>query len=253
MNTVARSGLLCYGVALVAIGAIHFISGHSPSGLMPMPDTAPGHELYRYLDGIILVITGACLVLSVRTLWAALTAAALLFVMYLFLGLVREIVNPGDSVSWTGPAEILCLCAGALIVARGSGARAWTFFAARCLLALGLCIIGIEHFIYAKGVATIVPAWFPWRVFWAYFVGAALIGLAISLLGNVFLKWTSLLAAIMFLSWLPLLHGPRVAANPQTETEWTSFFVALAVGGIFLILSGSARPSPQPLSQTAPI
>jgi uncharacterized membrane protein len=54
-------------------------------------------------------------------------------------------------------------------------------YSGRFLLALPMMIFGIEHFVFAKFVATLVPTWIPWHMFWTYFVGVALIasGLAI--------------------------------------------------------------------------
>src|SRR5215472_11313433 len=43
------------------------------------------------------------------------------------------------------------------------------------LFAIAMAIFGADHFVFAKFVATIVPAWIPWHEFWTYFVGVALI------------------------------------------------------------------------------
>jgi hypothetical protein len=41
----------------------------------------------------------------------------------------------------------------------------------------------------------------------------------------------------MFLLWVVVLHAPRVAASPHNGDEWSSLFVALALGGGALILA----------------
>jgi uncharacterized membrane protein len=40
----------------------------------------------------------------------------------------------------------------------------------------------IMHFKFAQFVAGIVPAWMPWRLFWAYFTGVALCVAGISII-----------------------------------------------------------------------
>ena len=38
--------------------------------------------------------------------------------------------------------------------------------------AVPIAAFGTEHFTVTKGIASIVPAWIPWHVFWVYLVGA---------------------------------------------------------------------------------
>ena len=39
------------------------------------------------------------------------------------------------------------------------------------LFSIAFIIFGAQHFIYADFVATLVPRWMSWHLFWAYFVG----------------------------------------------------------------------------------
>lgn len=250
MYSIVRTGLFIYGVALVAIGIIHFAFGHSPVGLIPIPDTTPGYAVLFSLNGAILIIAGGCLAAAVQVRWAAFLAAALFFVLYLFLGLPKEVLHPTDPASWTGAAELICLCGGALICGQAmGGAGAWMdklFGAGKYLLALGLVVFGIQHFQYAEYVAALITAWIPWKLFWTYFVAVAFFATALSLVLNVLVRLSSLLMALMFFLWVLVLHGPLVAAHLGVEPQWTSAFIALGMGAIFLVLYGPAprgRPS----------
>lgn len=36
-----------------------------------------------------------------------------------------------------------------------------------------MVVVGVQHLHFATFVATLVPAWIPWRFFWACFVGGS--------------------------------------------------------------------------------
>jgi hypothetical protein len=42
----------------------------------------------------------------------------------------------------------------------------------------------------------------------------------------------------MFFLWVAVVHIPRVVASPHTESEWTSCFIALAIGASAWLLAG---------------
>jgi hypothetical protein len=44
-----------------------------------------------------------------------------------------------------------------------------------------IAAFGTEHFTLTTAIASIVPKWIPWHLFWAYFVGACFIAAALSL------------------------------------------------------------------------
>jgi hypothetical protein len=45
-----------------------------------------------------------------------------------------------------------------------------------------MLVYPIFHFLYGPGVATIVPPWIPWRLFWTYFTGATISAAGLSIL-----------------------------------------------------------------------
>src|SRR6267378_1049524 len=79
-------------------------------------------------------------------------------------------------------------------------------------------------------------SWIPARLFWANAVGIAFIATTLSLLTNIKARLAATLLGLMFLTWVLILHLPRVAAAPHNGNEWTSAFVALAMcGGAWMI------------------
>ena len=106
-----------------------------------------------------------------------------------------------------------------------------------------LIVFGIDHFLYAEGVATLVPDWIPFHLFWTYFAGAALIGAGVSIVLRIQVKLVGILAGTMIFTWLLLLHIPRAVIMPELQNgnEITSVFQALAFSGIAFVLAFGYR------------
>src|SRR2546425_9204122 len=101
----------------------------------------------------------------------------------------------------------------------------------RIFVAISLVVFGVQHFIYGGFVATLVPAWIPGRLFWAYFVGVAFFAAASSIATRKSAGLAATLLGLMFFSWVFVVHLPRVAASSHNGNEWTSALVALAMCG----------------------
>src|SRR5271170_4070561 len=54
--------------------------------------------------------------------------------------------------------------------------------------AASLALFGAEHIVSAQSFMQIVPPWMPARLFWAYFVGFALIAAALSIIFTRFVR-----------------------------------------------------------------
>jgi uncharacterized membrane protein len=145
----------------------------------------------------------------------------------------RIVANPHDPGPWTSGFEILAMCGAALVVA---GALVGL---GRILFASLLVVVGVQHFYYAKFVATLVPAWIPAHLFWAYFVGAAFFAAAIAIAFRLQMRLAATLLGLMFFLWVIGLHAPRVLAARHNGNEWTSALVALAMCGGSWVIAGS--------------
>jgi uncharacterized membrane protein YphA (DoxX/SURF4 family) len=110
----------------------------------------------------------------------------------------------------------------------------------RILVAVSLVVFGVQHIIYGGFVATLVPAFMPGRLFWAYFVGAAFFAAAIGILTRMLARPAATMLGVMFFLFLILLHIPRIFVHPRDGNEWTSGFVALGMcGGAWIVASAS--------------
>jgi uncharacterized membrane protein len=110
----------------------------------------------------------------------------------------------------------------------------------RVFVAVSLLVFGVQHFIYGGFVATLVPAFMPGRLFWAYFVGVAFIAAAIGILTRMLARPAATMLGVMFFLFVVLLHIPRIIGNSRDGNEWTSGFVALAACGGAWILASAA-------------
>ena len=109
----------------------------------------------------------------------------------------------------------------------------------RVFYGVPLIVFGIQHFLYAQFISTLIPVWIPRHLFWAYFVGTAFIAAAVSIATKGQARLAAILLGAMFLSWVIIVHAPRVAVHLRNGNEWTSAFIALAMCGGAWIVAGT--------------
>jgi uncharacterized membrane protein YphA (DoxX/SURF4 family) len=85
-----------------------------------------------------------------------------------------------------------------------------------------------------------VPSYMPWRLFWAYFVGFALIAASLSIATKIQVRWSGLLFGIMMFLFVALIHIPGVHARPHERIPWTIVFREMSFGGGGWALAGTA-------------
>jgi uncharacterized membrane protein len=113
----------------------------------------------------------------------------------------------------------------------------------RAFMASLLVVVGVQHFMYAGFVSTLVPAWIPWRLFWAYFVGVAFFAAAVGILVEKLTRPVGTLLGVMFLVFVVTTHLPRIVMHSRNGNEWTSGLVALAMcGGAWIVAKTSRLP-----------
>ena len=105
-------------------------------------------------------------------------------------------------------------------------------------VAAALAAFGAEHIAGASFIQKVVPAWMPGQLFWAYFVGVALMAAAVSLLAMRYVRLTAVMLTIMFVLFVLMLHLPRVAANPRDRISWAVALRDLTFAGGALCLAG---------------
>jgi hypothetical protein len=61
----------------------------------------------------------------------------------------------------------------------------------------------------------------PWRLFWVYFVGCALIAASLSIATKIEVRWSGLLFGIMMFLFVAMIHLRGALANPHDRIIWT--------------------------------
>ena len=105
--------------------------------------------------------------------------------------------------------------------------------------AVPIAAFGTEHFTLSSGIASIVPAWIPWHVFWVYLVGACLIAAAFSLVTGIGVRLSSSLLALMFFLFVVLMDIPGLMRNPHNRFAMILTFRELSFGAGPLALAAS--------------
>lgn len=250
MNTLLPLGRLFFAIPMMVFGVQYLVYARFVSGLPPVPPAIPGHPFWAYFTGVVLIVAGMSIATNLKARLYATLLAVMFFLCAILLHAPVLAAHPRNGSEWAGAFEVLAICGGALVLA-GTLPIEWTLVQrwgdalnnmtrlGQYLFALSLVIFGTEHFIFARFVATLVPSWIPWHLFWAYFTGVAFLAAAASIFTRMQAHIAATLLGTMFLLWVLLLHIPRVATHPYDGAEWTSAFVALAMCGAAFVLAGT--------------
>ena len=108
--------------------------------------------------------------------------------------------------------------------------------------AVPLAVFGALHLSAAHGLMSMVPSYMPWHLFWAYFVGVALLSASLSIATKLQVRWSGLLFGTMMFLFVAMLHIPRVLANPRDRIAWVIVIREMSFAGGGWILAGNAMP-----------
>src|SRR5271155_6003152 len=121
--------------------------------------------------------------------------------------------------------------AGVAILVVGLVAARAAFLAARgldklivlgpALVAGSIASFGGEHLGIAKAIAQGVPSYMPWRLFWAYFVGVALLAAGLSFAVGKCVRWSAPSLSLMIGLFVLMLSLPAVVEHPRNLLSWT--------------------------------
>jgi uncharacterized membrane protein len=105
--------------------------------------------------------------------------------------------------------------------------------------AIPLAIFGAEHLSSQQFLLALVPSYMPWRMFWVYFVGFALIAASLSIATHHQVRWSGLLFGAMMFLFVAMLHLPG-AITTGGRIPWTIVVREMAFGGAGWVLAGIA-------------
>ena len=247
MQELFKAGKYLFAFSIIAFGIIQFGVQEFMKGFLPMPESLPARMFFLNFISTLFVAGGILMCIRKTMYRAGLMIGILLFVLLIYPHLVTLLGDIRNPNPWTSTAEDLALASGAFIIAgddRKPSASSGKSVLARngkILFAISLIVFAVQHFLYADFIATLVPSWIPFKLFWAYFIGVAFSLASISILIGVKTRLASALLGCMFLFWVIFLHLPRVAAATHIEPEKTSMFIALAMCGVFFTIASEGE------------
>src|SRR6202042_3369693 len=103
-----------------------------------------------------------------------------------------------------------------------------------------LAVFGALHLAAAKALATMVPSYMPWPLFWAYFFGFALLAASLSISTKILVRWSGLLFGIAMFCFVAMMDVPGSLANPRDRFGWTLALREMTFGAGGWILAGNA-------------
>jgi uncharacterized membrane protein len=256
MKMLIKTGRICFAIGLAGFGIQQFVyPGFRPFLIPHWPDWLPDSQIFVYLSSLVLLFAAASVITNIRPKQTSLALGAFFLILFIIFHVPLQLSeNPGQLGAWTNALKILGFAGGAFVVAGSypyydinTEYRPSVFMQllekivpfGSIFFSIMLAIFGIDHFLYAQFVVTLVPEWIPFHMFWTYFSAVALIGAGVAIILKVQTRLVGILTGIMIFSWFLILHIPRAIAQPDADNgnEVTSVFQALAFSGVGFILA----------------
>jgi uncharacterized membrane protein len=273
MGNLARIARIFFAVCIAGLAAQQFDDGEFRPVLIPAYTSHfPGETILVYLLSVLLLLAAVAILLKKNDAIASILLGFLFLALLLFCHIPYEgWVDPAGRQSigaWNNAFKESALAgsafvvAGSLILEQPFDKKTWRSIPAKVLIPLGsilfsitITVFGIEHFLYAEFVKTLVPDWIPGPLFWTYFAAVALVGSGSAILFQTRSRLAAMLLGIMIFLWVLLLHIPRAAVAPATDkgNELTSVFEALGFSGIAVLIACSYKPRMQSQAVIIPV
>lgn len=254
MGTLLNPGRVLFALAIVALGVETLVCsryvGHSLGPrykVIPALPWLPAIPWLAWTFGTVWIICGIGLFSGRGLLIASRALGTLLILCALVLEVPKNVADPGSISLRTTVFEPLALASLAWLLPGWGSVSSLLARASRYLLAVSLIVFGVDHFLALGFIATLIPAWIPWHVFWVAFFGFAFIAAGLSIGLDILQPWGAACIGLMFAIWVVTLHLPRVlglyaiSGAPRDPNEWSSLFIAIALWGGLWALAGISR------------
>ncbi len=247
MKRLTEVGRVVFGLSMASLGAQQLVRLDFVQGPLFAPPWVPWRLFWACASALVLVVTGLGVAIDRQKRLAGALMSGLLLLCVAFFHLPGPGAVLHDGVARTRALEMLALFSAALLLTWPAAATA-----GRALFAASLVVFGIQHFIYAAFIATLIPTWIPWPLFWAYLTGIAFIAASGAIVAGPLARLAAALLGLMFLLWVVVLHAPRVLAHLSDAGELNSALVALAFTGASWLITATPKVTRLYLGQSQP-
>ncbi|WPO77194.1 hypothetical protein [Flavobacterium sp. KACC 22761] len=262
MKELIKIGRIFYGIGVVALGIHQLVLKDFRSEILaPFPAWAHEYTFFSILAGIILIVGGLIISGAVKIKFFDTRKVCL----YLGFGFLISVIashlpymimlsteKTPDFQVWINALEALTYSGGAFVMARSfpknntpEDKKNFTSFleklipCGRVFYSILIIVFGLSHFAFAGFIATMVPKWLPWPMFWTYFFGVALVVSGISIIFKIVIKPIALLLALTLFLFFLFFHIPDAVANPSAGggNEIVRALICLLFCGIALVIA----------------
>jgi len=255
---IASHGHAVFAATMMAVGLLGLINGDFAPVWQPVPKSLPAREVLAYVCAFVSLACGVGLFLP-RI--AAVAARVLVVYSLLWLLLFKArfvITDPTAAVSYETCAETAVILAGAWVLYAWFG-NDWDkqrlAFAtgdkglriARVIYGLSMVAFGVAHFAYAKLTASLVPAWLPAPMAWAYFTGATYIVAGVAILIGRYARLAAVLSAWQIGLFTLLVWVPVVVTGNIDAGKWGEFVVSCVLTAAAWVVADSYRGASSPV------
>ena len=265
-----RIGRSFYGICIAVFGVNQLAFADFRNVILPpWPSWRATPGIWAYVAGAALIGAGIAIILDKKGRLVALILGGVFLTLVVFWHLPYMLfVFPHHLWHlgvWTDVGKAVALSGGAFVVAGSfregqtdSRNKSLLIMPMEKLITLGrvffsitMITFGVDHFIYSEHVATMVPQWIPWHIFWTYFTGVALIGSGTAIIFKIKLRVVALLQGTMIFLWFVFLHVPDAIARPclAKGNEIVSAADALGFSGIAFVLAWNTTTTKAGISE----
>ncbi len=240
-----------FSIGMIGLGLLALIYGDFAMVWQPVAPWVPGRTALAYGSGVLMLVCGAGLLFRATAAWSVRILFPYLIVWAL-LKVPALVVAPQIEGVWLGFGELAVLLSGGWILfarfsvlspgsvlefaAGDNGVRI-----AKYLFAVWLIPIGLSHFLYVKETMDLIPAWIPFRIFWAYLTGAGHIAAGLGVLFSVLPRVAAAAEAGMLTVITLLVWVPAVFAAPRARMPWTAFWISTAITAAVWVVAQEIR------------
>jgi uncharacterized membrane protein len=239
-----------FATGMIGLGILGLVYGDFALQWQPVPVSIPGRADFAYACAVLMLLSGIGLLWRRSAGYSTVVLLAYLLLWLLWLKVPRVVMRPRVEGNWLGFGEIAVLTAGAWALF-GSLGPGWTSTRlnavagrngvriARYLFGAALIPVGLSHFVYASETASLVPAWLPYRLDWAYLAGAGHLAAGVGVILGVYLRLAATLEAAMLTVFTVLVWIPAVVAAPTTRLPWTALLISWAISTGAWVVAGA--------------
>lgn len=223
-----QPGPWLFAIGMGALGVVQMVFQACLPGLKPLPPGWDPAPIMAIGMGLVLALAGAGLLIERTHRLAGIVLAIFWFGWFLAGHVIGLTGDPTNAALLVAASQVLSFAA---IAAMLSGRFAHGHRLGRCVLGATLLLFGAVHWLYPDAIAGMIPSWMPMSGAWPWITGAVQVAAGLMILTSFQGALAAFVVGLMWLSWVFLVHIPRLIGAPGDLFEWTFMLTAVALAG----------------------